>query len=63
MKPTVHINFDGPDGNIFAIAGIAGRALRRAGLADLAKEMYNKLRDTHSYEEALDMISEYVEID
>ena len=53
----------GQDGNIFNLMALAGRTLRRNGMADEAKEMQNRIMggDCRSYEEALRIISEYVE--
>ena len=55
------INLIGEDGNVFAILGRAGRALRQAGMADEAKEMFDRVTNCGSYDEALNIISEYVE--
>jgi len=52
----------GEDGNIFNLIGIAARALRKAGLADKATEMSEKIMQSKSYEEALSVIMEYVEV-
>lgn len=51
----------GMDGNIFAILGNASRLLRRDGQADRAKEMADRVFASGSYEQALSIISEYVE--
>ena len=53
----------GQNGNIFHLMGLASRMLRQNGMADEAKEMQNRIMggDCHSYEEALRIISEYVE--
>ena len=51
----------GQDGNIFSILGNASRLLRRAGAAEQAKEMSGRVFQSSSYEEALHIISEYVE--
>lgn len=53
----------GQDGNIFHLMGIAARVLRQNDMAAEAKEMQNRIMggDCHSYEEALGIISEYVE--
>lgn len=53
----------GEDGNIFNLIGIAARALRKAGLADKATEMSEKVMQSKSYEEALSVIMEYVEVE
>lgn len=52
----------GEDGNIFNLVGIASRSLRRAGLADKATEMSQKVMQCSSYSEALSIITEYVEV-
>ena len=52
----------GQDGNVFNLMGIASRTLRRNGMADEATEMCNRIRDSGSYYEALNIIGEYVNI-
>jgi len=49
------------DGNIFAILGRASRLLRENGQRDRSKEMCERVYGCHSYNDALDIISEYVE--
>lgn len=51
----------GHDGNIFSILGRAGRLLRQNGMADQIQEMNDRVYGSHSYDEALNIISEYVE--
>ena len=51
----------GQDGNIFAVMGIASGTLKKNGMADQAKEMCSRVTSSHSYEEALSVICEYVE--
>lgn len=51
----------GQDGNIFAIIGRASKLLKEAGLQDKAKEMYERVTSSGSYDEALHIVSEYVE--
>ena len=53
----------GQDGNIFNLIGLAARVLRQNGMAAEAKEMQTRIMGgaCHSYEEALGIISEYVE--
>ena len=53
----------GQNGNIFNLMGLASRTLRRNGMADEAEEMQDRIMggDCYSYEEALKIISEYVE--
>jgi hypothetical protein len=55
-------NLIGADGNVFNLIGLAARALKEAGLRDQAKEMTARCFAAHSYEEALAIIAEYVEI-
>lgn len=51
------------DGNIFNLMGIASRTLKQNGQYDESKEMIDKITTTaKSYEEALCIISDYVEI-
>ena len=52
----------GTDGNVFALAGQVGKALKRDGQPEKATEFYEKLKATKSYDEALTLMGEYVEI-
>ncbi len=53
----------GEDGNIFNLMGIASRTLKRNGMQEEATEMVNRITtNAKSYDEALIIISEYVEI-
>ena len=52
----------GEDGNIFNLVGIAARTLKRNGLPEQASEMTYKVFKSGSYEEALGIIGEYVNI-
>ncbi len=51
----------GHDGNIFAIMGRASALLREAGQGEQAKEMIGRVTSSHSYDDALRIISEFVE--
>lgn len=51
----------GEDGNIFAIMGRASRLLRENRQSEQASEMYNRVTGSGSYNEALSIISEYVD--
>ena len=53
----------GQTGNRFNLMAVASHALRQNGMTAEAKEMQNRIMggDCHSYEEALGIISEYVE--
>ena len=52
----------GEDGNIFNLMGLAARTLRRNGLAEQASEMTGRIHECGSYDEALCIIGEYVNI-
>lgn len=52
----------GQDGNIFNLVGITSRTLKQNGMKEEAKEMSDKVFNSHSYDEALSIIGEYVEI-
>ena len=52
----------GKDGNIFNLIGIASKTLRDNGMPEQAVEMRDKVRASGSYEEALYVIGEYVNI-
>ena len=52
----------GEDGNIFNLVGIAAKTLRRNGMSAEASEMTEKVFGSGSYEEALGIIGEYVNI-
>lgn len=52
----------GQDGNIFNLMGIASRTLRVYGMQDQAAEMRQRITESGSYDEALGIIGEYVNI-
>lgn len=52
----------GSDSNIFNLMGIAGRTLRENGLEDQAKEMFSRITQCQSYDSALSIIGDYVNI-
>lgn len=52
----------GEDGNIFNLIGIAARTLKRNGMSAEASEMTDRIYKSGSYEEALGIIGEYVNI-
>ena len=52
----------GEDGNIFHLVGIAAKTLRRNGMSTEATEMSTRIFNSGSYEEALGIIGEYVNI-
>jgi hypothetical protein len=52
----------GEDGNIYNLMGIASRTLKQNNMRDEAKEMCDRITSSKSYDDALIIISEYVEI-
>ena len=52
----------GENGNIFNLMGLAARTLRHNGLAEQATEMTDRIHECGSYDEALCIIGEYVNI-
>ena len=52
----------GEDGNIFNLMARAARTLRENNLAEEAKEMRERITSSGSYDEALCIIGEYVNI-
>lgn len=52
----------GADGNIFNLMGIASKTLKDYGMPEQAEEMRNKIMASGSYEEALNILGEYVNI-
>ena len=53
----------GEDGNIFNLMGIVSRTLKEAGEPEKAEEMIRRITsDAKSYDEALAMLMEYVDV-
>ena len=52
----------GEDGNIFNLMARASRTLRENDLSEEAKEMRERITSSGSYDEALCIIGEYVNI-
>jgi len=61
-KTTIKVKLTGKDGNIYNLVGIASNALRAGGYPDLAKELQSNLFKCHSYDAALSLICDYVEV-
>ena len=51
----------GRDGNIFSLMGTASQLLQMAGMHDQNKEMIDRVTSCRDYDQALHIISEYVE--
>ena len=60
MKPECKLI--GEDGNIFNLCGIARRVLKREKMYDEADEMADRVVKAESYDDALSIIGEYVNI-
>ena len=60
MKPKCKLI--GEDGNVFNLIAIASRVLRRNQMSAQATEMQNRIYACGSYDEALSIIQEYVEV-
>ena len=52
----------GENGNIYNLVGIASRTLKRNGMSTEASEMSTRIFNSGSYEEALGIIGEYINI-
>jgi hypothetical protein len=61
MKPVCKLI--GDDGNIFNLTGIVRRTLTDAGEPEKAVEMTERVMHSKSYDEALRVIMEYVEVE
>ena len=57
-------NLIGQDGNIFNLMGIVGRTLRQNDLPEQAEEMSERILggEADSYDKAIQILMEYVEI-
>lgn len=62
MPFDIDVQLTGEDGNVFNLIGIVSKALTRAGERDAAKEMTAKVFASGSYEEALGIMAEYVNV-
>lgn len=60
-KPLVKLV--GEDGNIFSILGRCTKALKKVGQDKEAKELTEKVFSSSSYDEALCICMEYVEVE
>ena len=61
-KTNLEVELVGQDGNVFNLAGLVSKALKRGGYSELAKEFLDKLPSCGSYDEALRLMSKYVEV-
>ena len=61
-KTEIYVQLSGEDGNTLSIMGRVSRALKKDGHEDLAKEMQDRVFSCGSYDEALQIFMEYVEV-
>lgn len=52
----------GRDGNVFAIIGAVQRVLKQKGMREKAEEWVERATHSHSYDEVLAMLHEYVNV-
>lgn len=62
QQPPITVQATGEDGNIFSIMGRTARALKRDGQYEQATEMTARVAKANSYDEALQIIMEYVDL-
>lgn len=58
----IQVKLIGQDGNIFNLVGITTKELEKNGQRKQANEMAGRVFNSGSYDEALRIISEYVDI-
>lgn len=61
-RTNVRVQLTGEDGNIFSIVGRTVNALGRAGEPGLGVELRDRVFAAQSYDEALQIVMEYVEV-
>jgi len=61
-QTNIKVKLVGEDGNIFAIMGRVSRILRDAGFIGHAKQMCAEITKCGSYDEALTIVQNYVEV-
>ena len=61
-KKRISVKLIGEDGNIFYIMGKVSRELKRNGQSAEATEMCNRIYKSGSYDKALQIVMEYVDI-
>jgi len=62
-KTDVTVKLVGEDGNVFNIIGKVSRELKKAGFKDEAKEFQERAFKSKSYDEVLQLVFEYVEVE
>lgn len=62
MSEKIQVKLIGEDGNIFNLLGIVSRELKRNNQDNKIEEMCNRVYNSNSYQEALSIIQDYVNI-
>lgn len=62
MSEKIQVQLIGEDGNIFNLLGIVSKALKRNNQEDKVEEMCDRVYNSNSYQEALSIIQDYVDI-
>ncbi|PTK45336.1 hypothetical protein BUZ69_10785 [Staphylococcus saprophyticus] len=62
-KTDVVVRLSGENGNTVNLAGIVANELKRNGYRDLGKEVFERLGEQKSQDDAIQMFMEYVEIE
>ena len=60
-RKKVKASIVGADGNVFNLIGICQRSLKDAGLRDEAQELQTRVMSSKSYDEALQIMMEYID--
>lgn len=61
-KTDLVVQLTGEDGNVFNLCGIVVKALKRNGHREYADELAGRLWEQASYDDALKLFMEYVEV-
>ena len=61
-KTDVVVKLTGENGNIYSLLGTVSKALKKAGYREEAEEMTTKVFACASYNKALNIFQEYVEV-
>lgn len=61
-KTDLIVQLTGEDGNVFNLCGIVVKALKKNGYREYATELSERLWGQASYDEALRLFMEYVEV-
>ncbi len=58
----IKVNLIGQNGNIFNLVSIVSREMKKNNMHKEAEEMQNKVFNSESYDNALSIIMEYVDV-